>query len=97
MTNIFIYKIDIKKSDIPKTLKLPKHVYHLYPANKKPNLFLNTKIDLKKTEFIFEVIKGDEYYNIRYQEKPFMIWIWISVLLMSFGGVMSLSKKKYEK
>jgi hypothetical protein len=74
MTDIFIYKINIKKSEIPKTLKLPKHVYHLYPANKKPNSFLNTKIDLKKTEFIFEVIKGDEYYYFKRLDPFPLIW-----------------------
>ena len=74
MTNIFIYKINIKKSEIPKILKLPKYVYHLYPENKKPNLFLNTKIDLKKTEFIFEVIKGDEYYYFKRLDPFPLIW-----------------------
>ena len=43
------------------------------------------------------LIKGDKYYNIRYQEKPVMIWIWISVLLMSFGGIVSLLKGRNEK
>ena len=42
-------------------------------------------------------VKGNEYFNIRYQVKPFMIWIWTSVLLISFGGLMSLFKKKNEK
>ena len=74
MTTAYIYKINIKKSKIPKILKLPKHVYHLYPANKKPNLFLNTKIDLKKTEFIFEVIKGDEYYYFKRLDPFPLIW-----------------------
>jgi len=26
-----------------------------------------------------------------------MLWIWISVLIISLGGLMSLFKKKYEK
>jgi len=43
------------------------------------------------------LVKGNEYFNIRYQVKPFMVWIWISVLLLSLGGLMSLFKKKYEK
>ena len=46
---------------------------------------------------VMNLVKGNEYFNIRYQEKPFMIWIWISVLLLSLGGLMSLFKKKYEK
>ncbi|WP_415294935.1 heme lyase CcmF/NrfE family subunit [Candidatus Pelagibacter sp. Uisw_113] len=46
---------------------------------------------------VMNLVKGNEYFNIRYQIKPFMVWIWISVLLLSFGGLMSLFKKKYEK
>ena len=44
-------------------------------------------------------VQNEEYFNVRYQVKPFMIWIWISVILISFGGVLSLflNKKKYEK
>ncbi len=44
-------------------------------------------------------VQNEEYFNVRYQVKPFMIWIWISVLLISFGGLLSLflNKKKYEK
>ena len=83
MTDIFIYKINIKKSEIPKTLKLPKHVYHLYPANKKPNSFLNTKIDLKKTEFIFEVIKGDEYYYFKRIDPFSLIWSYTNAFYLN--------------
>jgi len=46
---------------------------------------------------VMNIVKGNEYFNIRYQIKPFMVWIWISVLLISLGGLMSLFKKKYEK
>ena len=41
-------------------------------------------------------VQNQEYFNIRYQVKPLMIWIWISVLIISFGGFLSLIKKKYE-
>ena len=37
-------------------------------------------------------IDRSEYYNIKFQHKPLMIWIWISVLLLSFGGFLSLFK-----
>jgi len=46
---------------------------------------------------VMNLVKGKEYFNIRYQVKPFMVWIWISVLLLSLGGLMSLFKKKNEK
>jgi cytochrome c-type biogenesis protein CcmF len=41
-------------------------------------------------------VQNEEYFNIRYQTKPLMLWIWISVILISFGGLTSLFKKKYE-
>ncbi len=44
----------------------------------------------------FNSVQNQEYFNIRYQVKPLMIWIWISILIISFGGVLSLIKKKYE-
>ena len=43
---------------------------------------------------VMNLVKGNEYFNIRYQVKPFMFWIWISVLLLSLGGLMSLFKRK---
>ena len=38
-------------------------------------------------------IQNQDYFNIRYQVKPFMIWIWLSVLLICFGGLISFIKK----
>ena len=43
---------------------------------------------------VMNLVKGNEYFNIRYQVKPFMVWIWISILLLSLGGLMSLFKRK---
>ena len=42
-------------------------------------------------------INNQEYFNIRYQIKPFMILIWISVLIFSLGGLISLLNRGYEK
>ena len=42
------------------------------------------------------LVQNQEYFNIRYQIKPFMIWIWLSVLLISFSGLISFIKKKNE-
>tara|TARA_B110000971_G_scaffold204454_1_gene225941 strand:- start:245 stop:805 length:561 start_codon:yes stop_codon:yes gene_type:complete len=60
---------------------------------------ITSEADIKTTLLedkflVMNIVKGNEYFNIRYQVKPFMLWIWISVLLMSLGGLMSLSKKK---
>ena len=42
------------------------------------------------------LVQNKDYFNIRYQVKPFMIWIWFSVLIITLGGLKSLTKKKYE-
>ena len=40
------------------------------------------------------IVQNQEYFNIRYQIKPFMIWIWFSVILITFGGITSLFKRR---
>ena len=42
-------------------------------------------------------IDRSDFYNIKFQKKPFMIWIWISVIFISLGGFIRLFKnaKKY--
>ena len=43
------------------------------------------------------LIKDNEHFNVRYQVKPFMIWIWISTLLLAIGGMFNLFQKSNEK
>ena len=43
------------------------------------------------------LVKDNEFFNVRYQVKPFMIWIWLSTILLAAGGVLSLINRKYEK
>ena len=38
-------------------------------------------------------IPKNEYFNIRFQHKPFMIWIWISFIFISIGGMFSFFKR----
>ena len=43
-------------------------------------------------------IDRSDYYNIKFQKKPFMMWIWISVIFISLGGFIRLyknAKKNY--
>ena len=35
-------------------------------------------------------IDRSDYYNIKFQKKPFMMWIWISVIFISIGGFLRL-------
>jgi cytochrome c-type biogenesis protein CcmF len=56
------------------------------------------KTDLLSDKFItMNLVQNQDYFNIRYQIKPFMIWIWLSVLLISLGGFISLFQKRYER
>ena len=53
------------------------------------------KTTLMSDKFIvINLVQNQEYFNVRYQVKPFMLWIWLSVILISFGGVASLLRKK---
>ncbi len=51
------------------------------------------KTDILKDYYLtMSNIDRSEYYNIKFQKKPFMIWIWISVIMISFGGFLRLFK-----
>ena len=67
----------------------------------QPNI-VTSEADIKTSlisdKFIvINIVKNQDYFNVRYQVKPFMLWIWMSVLLISFAGCMSLFRKEYEK
>tara|TARA_Y100001960_G_C14591131_1_gene785722 strand:- start:53 stop:1075 length:1023 start_codon:yes stop_codon:yes gene_type:complete len=52
------------------------------------------KISLIEDKFlVINLVKGNEYFNVRYQKKPFMIWIWLSATLMGFGSIMNFFRK----
>ena len=68
-------KPEIRIYDNPKTLT--------YEASILTNFFKDHYLTMSN-------IDRSEYYNIKFQEKPLMIWIWISVVMLSFGGLLSL-------
>ena len=39
-------------------------------------------------------LQNSEYYNVKVQVKPFMSWLWLSVLIMSLGGFLRLFNKR---
>ena len=51
-----------------------------------------------KTSFIKDYyltmsnIDRSDYYNIKFQEKPLMIWIWLSVIMIVIGGLLRFFK-----
>jgi len=85
----------IRENEIEDELEPELRIYN------QPNI-ITSEADIKTTFFTdkfitMNTVKNEEYFNIRYQVKPFMLWIWISVLLISLGGLISLFKKNYEK
>ena len=55
------------------------------------------KTNLIKDRFItMNSVPNQNYFNIRYQVKPLMIWIWFSVIIISIAGLISLYGSKYE-
>ena len=77
-----------------------KNIISLYPEIRiynQPNI-LTSEADIKTTIFfdkfiVINLLKGEEIFNVRYQTKPFMIWIWISTCLISLGGILGVFKR----
>ena len=77
-----------------------ENVVSLYPEIRiynQPNI-LTSEADIISSVFsdkfmVINLLKGEEIFNVRYQTKPFMIWIWISAFLISFGGILGLLKR----
>ena len=91
----YIGIFSIKDENFDSILKPELRIYN------QPNI-ITSEADIKVTLFqdnfiTINTVKNEDYFNVRYLVKPFMLWIWISVLLISFGGLMSLfNKKKYD-
>jgi len=64
---------------------------------KKPKIFTSEadiKINFFEDNFlVFNLINEDNYFNVRYQFKPFMLWIWLSTLTMAIGGILTFIRK----
>ena len=58
-------------------------------------IMITSEADIKTNLFydkflVINVVQNQNYFNLRYQHKPLMSWIWISVIIISFGGIMNL-------
>ena len=53
------------------------------------------KTTLMSDKFIvINLVQNQDFFNVRYQVKPFMLWIWLSVILISFAGIVSFLQKR---
>ncbi len=80
-----------KKKNLKEFLKPEIRVYSS-PETLTYEASIKTKIYSDKYLTMSNITRSD-YYNIKFQEKPFMIWIWISAIMISIGGFIRLFKK----
>ena len=70
-----ILKPEIRIYDNPRTLT--------YEASIKTSI-------LKDYYLTMSNIDRSDYYNIKFQKKPLMMWIWVSVVMIVFGGFLRI-------
>ena len=58
-----------------------------YEASIRSNIFSDTYVTMSN-------ISKSEFYNIKFQKKPFMNLIWFSTILIVLGGMLRLISKK---
>ena len=86
------FNISNKKNFTSKELRPEIRVYDkpftiTYEASINSNLFSDTYLTMSN-------ISDTDVFNIKFQVKPFMNLIWLSVLLLSIGGVLNFFKRK---
>ena len=53
------------------------------------------KTDLKQDFYLtMSNINGSDFYNVKFQVKPFMLWIWLAAFLTASGGLLRTFKRK---
>ena len=83
-----------KKNNLKELLKPEIRVYNqprtiTYEASIQSNFFSDTYLTMSN-------ISGTDVFNIKFQKKPFMNFIWFSVLLISLGGILNFFNRKKE-
>ncbi len=58
-----------------------------YEASIRSRIFLDTYVTMSN-------ISKSDFYNIKFQKKPFMNLIWLSTILIAFGGFLRVLSKK---
>ncbi len=86
------FKIINKKKLNTKNLKPEIRFYNqpqtiTYEASIRSNFFSDTYLTMSN-------ISDTDVFNIKFEKKPFMNFIWFSVLLISFGGLLNFFSRK---
>ncbi len=86
-----LFKISDLKKIVNEELKPEIRIY-----SQPKTMTHETSIKTKLTHDLYLTMSNvdqSDLYNIKFQKKPFMIWIWISAFVISFGGFMRFYKK----
>ena len=79
-----------------KTINLQPEI-RIYNEPEMATSEASIKTSLFNDRFItINIIKDQNFFNVRYQHKPFMIWIWISTLIIMLGGMFAIFRKNKE-
>jgi len=84
------FKINNSKKNLDQSLYPEIRIYEnpstiTYEASIRSGLLKDYYITMSNVD-------RSDYYNIKFQKKPFMMWIWISVIFISLGGFLRLFK-----
>jgi Cytochrome c biogenesis factor len=83
-------KLEIKNLNSNKTNTLNPEI-RIYDKPKTLTYEAAIKTNLIKDYYLtMSNIDRSEYYNIKFQKKPLMAWIWISVIMIVVGGFVRL-------
>jgi len=84
-------EIDIKQND--NKLKFYPEL-RLYKTPETITSEADIKINLFNDNLlVVNYLKETDYLNIRYQKKPFMLFIWLSAVMLGLGGILGLRDK----
>jgi len=86
------FKILNKEKLFNESLKPEIRIYNqpmtvTYEASINSGFFSDTYLTMSN-------ISESDIFNVKFQRKPFMNFIWLSVLLISFGGIINFFKKR---
>ena len=84
------FKIDNSKNNSQQILKPEIRIYES-PSTLTYEASIRTGL-LRDYYLTISNIDRSDYYNIKFQKKPLMLWIWISVIFISLGGFLRFFK-----
>ena len=85
-----IGELEIKNDNLNRTNILKPEI-RIYDNPRTLTYEASIKTSISKDYYLtMSNIDRSDYYNIKFQKKPLMMWIWVSVIMIVFGGFLRL-------